>query len=352
MTLGNTDGADGASTGRNNVRGLDFVSLSSSSLPSLGVNRLQPSWKRSVVELAAESQSLIGKHPSQIPPHPSTEAQLLLGTRTDFSLLGPSSTIGVRRDAGKSSSELKSALSIEGGIEVMMRNHRDEILTKIVTRERKETRKRLDAAVNKQLEDDWEMERAWWKNELSGNRNLVDRTNTFGWQSSGTGIVTSNRSSSLTGNLLVSDYSTASVVGLNGAAMIASDGYNPRGIQEHFTIVKQMQPPLDPLQATASFEKVAFSDPASAGYQIAWQFMTCMLPKMPNPVAAALGSLVQLSRQYQTIIRSRVKMAHLNGQDASTLIHYGNRMAATIASYVKLASGSGSNFWEIVYYCR
>lgn len=352
MTLGNSGGPDAASTGRNSTSGLYFSSLSSSSLPSLGVNRMQPSWRRSIAELAAESQSLIGKHPSQIPPQPSTEAQLLLGTRTDFSVLGPTGTIGPRRDGGKSSNGLKSALSIEGGIEQTLRNHRDEILTKVVTKERKETRKRLNAAVNKQLEEDWEMERAWWKNELTGNRNLVDRTNTFGWKRTVTGIASSNGSRSLTGNLLVADYGTTSLVGLNGTAATSIDGCNPRAIQEHLTIVRQMQPPMDPLQAIAAFEKVALSAQANAGYQTAWQFMTCMLPKMSNPVEAALGSLVQLSRQYQTIIRNRVRIAQLNGNDASTSIRYGNGMAATIASYVQLTSGSSSGFWEIVYYCR
>jgi hypothetical protein len=354
MNLDNTGGAVTASTGRSNIGGLDnnFGSRALGSLPSLGVNRLQPSWKRSVAELAAANQSLVGSHPSQIPPQPSSEAQLLLGSRTDFSFLGATGTRGAKREAGISSTGLKSALSIEGGIESVLRSHRDAILANVLKKEREETQKRLNAAVDKQLEEDWEKERTWWKNELVGNRNLVDGTNKFGWKGTGTGIATSNRSGIMTENLLVADYGTASVVGSNGAGTIANDGFHPRGILEHFTIVKQMEPSFDPLRAIAKFEKVAYLEQANGGYQTAWQFLACMLPNMQNPIAGALGSLVHLSRQYQTIISNRVKIANLSGQDASTSIHYGNGIAGTIASYVKLISGSNSGFWEIVYYCK
>jgi hypothetical protein len=363
MTVGNIgiayDAASASAVGGEGEGGGGFPSLASGSLPSLGVNPLQPSWKRSVTELAAANQSLIGKHPSQLPPQASGEAQLLLGSRTDFSTLGSTVTGtggGAKSNAGSAPSGWRAALYLEGGIEAMLRDHRDRVLTDVLKREREETQKRLDEALDRHLEEDWETERTWWKKELVGNRNLVDETNTFGWNGSVAGASTSTPagrgSRSLTENLFVADYGTASTIGSNRAVRIANGGLDPRVIQEHLTIVRQIETPFDPLPTIAKFEKVALSDQGNGGYRTAWQMLASMLPNMQNPISGALGSMVHLCRQYRTIISNRVETATLNGQDVSTSIRYDNGLAGTIASYVKLASGSNASVWEIVYYCK
>lgn len=372
MTLGFTgtaaaahSAAAAASSSSSNSRsgGLDggFASLASESLPSLGITPSRPLWKRSVTELAAANQSLVGRNPSQLPPQPTSDAQLLLGRRTDFSSLGAMGAAAAATarggKAGKaSSSGLKSALAMGGGIEAMLRSHRDGILVGVLKKEREETQRRLNEAVDRQLAEDWEIERTWWKQELVGNRNLADATNVLGWKgAAGTGAAaatSAGRGRSRTENLLVADYGTDTTIGSDRAGRITSGACDPRVIQDHLTIVKQIEPSSDPMWAVAKFEKVAFLDQANGGYQVSWQLLGCMLPNMQNPISGALGSMVHLCRQYQNIISNRVKSASLNGQDVSTSIRYGSRMAETVAAYVKLVSGSTPGLWEIVYYCK
>ena len=65
--------------------------LASGTLPTLGGDPLQPSWNRSLAELLAANQALVGTTGAA---QPTAAAQLLLGsTRTDFgSLVAPKVT--------------------------------------------------------------------------------------------------------------------------------------------------------------------------------------------------------------------------------------------------------------------
>ena len=136
-------------------------------------------------------------------------------------------------------------------------------------------------------------------------------------------------------------------------------GCDPKAMQEHLAIVKEIQPTSDPLQIITGFEKLACTETFGGGYKNAWMLLGCMLPNMQTPISGAQGSQSHFCRQYQTIINNHVKSASLSGQDISTSVYYGNgngsnnnsSMAETIAAYVKLISGSNASVWEILYYC-
>ena len=357
-----------------------FSGLASSALPSLGGESLaRPTWKRSLQELAASNMALMNNNSSTSNMAPPTAAaQILLGSRTDFgSLLANKSSKKTTQTRSEASSNptTSNRFSFDamsgGGIEAVVRKHRDGMLERILKDQREQTQTLLDAAVEQQVQDDWEEERKWWRTELVGDRNLVDATNP-GIPSSSSGYLNASTSSSSTsggikqrlllgqgsstsGNpttkgLLTADYSGTS----SQKNSLYATGCDPKAMQEHLAIVKDIQPNSDPLQVIASFEQLANVETFGGGYKNAWMILSSMLPKLQSPIGAAQGALSHFCKQYQTIITNRVKSASLSGQDISTPVHYGasSSMASTIASYVKLISGSNASVWEILYYCE
>ena len=357
-----------------------FSGLASSALPSLGGESLaRPTWKRSLQELAASNMALMNNNTSTSNMAPPTAAaQILLGSRTDFgSLLANKSSKKTTQTRSEASSNptTSNRFSFDamsgGGIEAVVRKHRDGMLERILKDQREQTQTLLDAAVEQQVQDDWEEERKWWRTELVGDRNLVDATNP-GIPSSSSGYLNASTSSSSTsggikqrlllgqgsstsGNpttkgLLTADYSGTS----SQKNSLYATGCDPKAMQEHLAIVKDIQPNSDPLQVIASFEQLANVETFGGGYKNAWMILSSMLPKLQSPIGAAQGALSHFCKQYQTIITNRVKSASLSGQDISTPVHYGasSSMASTIASYVKLISGSNASVWEILYYCE
>jgi hypothetical protein len=390
-----------------------FSGLASSALPSLGGDPLtRPTWKRSLQELAASNIALMsnagnattngngngntngngngngsgsgiaanGGSSSHIIAPPTAAAQILLGSRTDFgSLLTKSNNNNKSRNknnqlpnqssafsdpSGSSSRFSFDAMGGGGGIEAVVRRHRDGMLERILKDQREQTQRLLDKAVERQVEDDWKEERSWWRKELVGDRNLVDATN----KDSSNNYNPANSSSSSSRNetagikqrligsgsnpaqgLLVADYSG----GANKKNTMYATGCDPKAMQEHLAIVKQIQPASDPLQIVAGFEQLACTETFGGGYKNAWMILGSMLPRMQSPIGAAQGAQSHFCKQYQTIIHNHVKSASLSGQDISTPVNYGgsSSMATMIASYVKLISGSNASVWEILYYC-
>ena len=355
-----------------------FSGLASSALPSLGGESLaRPTWKRSLQELAASNMALMNNNNSSSNMAPPTAAaQILLGSRTDFgSLLAHKTSKKTTQTRSEASSNptTSNRFSFDamsgGGIEAVVRKHRDGMLERILKDQREQTQTLLDAAVEQQVQDDWEEERKWWRTELVGDRNLVDATNP-GIANSSSGYLNPSTSSSSTSGgikqrlllgqgstsnpttkgLLAADYSGSS----SQKNSLYATGCDPKAMQEHLAIVKDIQPNSDPLQVIASFEQLANVDTFGGGYKNAWMILSSMLPKLQSPIGAAQGGLSHFCKQYQTIITNRVKSASLSGQDISTPVHYGasSSMASTIASYVKLISGSNASVWEILYYCE
>ena len=364
-----------------------FGGLASSALPSLGGDPLaRPTWKRSLQELAASNIALMGNGSSgggaangsnsssssnhSMAAPPTAAAQMLLGSRTDFgSLLSKSSIESSKRkkntdriqNKGPNASSRFSYDSMSGGgIEAVVRRHRDGMLERILKDEREQTQRLLDKAVERQVEDDWKEERMWWRKELVGDRNIVDATNkdASNGYSLGSASVSAGIKQRLVGNgasnnpsqgLLVADYSGRT--GIKNS-MYAS-GCDPKAMQEHLAVVKQIQPTSDPLRIIAGFEQLACTEAFGGGYKNAWMILGCMLPNMQSPISGARGAQAHFCRQYQTIINNHIKSATLKGQDISTPVNYGgtSSMASIIASYVKLVSGSNASVWEILYYC-
>ncbi len=361
--------------GNASAQSSSFSGLASSALPSLGGDSLaRPTWKRSLQELAASNMALMNNNAnnnintgasssSHMAAPPTAAAQILLGSRTDFgSLLNKSSK--KKTTTGKQASshaDPSSRFSFDamsgGGIEAVVRRHRDGMLERILKDQREQTQRLLDKAVERQVEDDWKEERSWWRKELVGDRNLVDATNHA--SISGNERTAGIKQRLLVGpgatktpttrGLLVADYTG----GANHQNSLYATGCDPKAMQEHLAVVKQIQPRSDPLQAIASFEQLASTETFGGGYKNAWMILASMIPRMHSPIGAAQGAQSHFCKQYQTIIHNHVKSASLSGQDSSTSVHYGGGgMASTIASYVKLISGSNASVWETLYYCE
>jgi hypothetical protein len=142
--------------------------LASGSLPTFGgVDSLQPSWSRSLHEIAASNKSFIGVNPQQ----PTASAQVLLGNRTDFGNL-----VATLETSKKQPPKTTEAFA---SIEDTRRKHRDGAIERILLKEREQTQRTLEKALERQLEEDWTREREWWMKELVGSRNLVDASNSI-----------------------------------------------------------------------------------------------------------------------------------------------------------------------------
>lgn len=334
-----------------------FGSLASSSLPSLGGDPLaRPSWKRSLQELAASNMAMTNTSAMASAAPPTVAAQMLLGSRTDFgSLLAAQHKKAKSQSMQTNSNDRFSydALSA-GGIEAVVRRHRDGMLERILKDEREQTQKLLDKAVERQVEDDWKEERKWWRNELVGDRVLVDATSTNGSLSSASAPYGGGSCNPPQG-LLVADYSQTTS---HPGSTVFATGCDPKSMQDHLAVVQQIQASADPPRIIDALEQVAgasgTTNPSSAGYKTTWNLLKCMLlPNLQTPIGRAQGAQSFYCKQYQTLINSYVKSASLSGQDISTPFRYGSSgsMAETIASYVKLVSGSRASVWEILYYC-
>jgi hypothetical protein len=354
-----------------------FSGLAASALPILGGDPLtRPTWKRSLQELAASNMALMnngsGMGASGVAAQPTPSAQILLGSRTDFgSLLNKTRSASTKSaktnqltgralSASDSSSRYSFDAMSGGGIEAVVRRHRDGMLERILKDQREQTQRLLDKAVTRQVEDDWKEERSWWRKELVGDRNLVDATNialSNGYSHSGNdsaGLIKQRLigpgSTNPTRGLLVADYSG----GANQKNAMFATGCDPKAMQEHLVVVQQIQPGSNPLQTIAGFEQMACTETFGGGYKNAWMILSSMLPKMESPIGAAQGAQSHFCKQYQNIIKNHVRSASLSGQDISTSVNYAGgsgSMAGMIASYVKLISGSDASVWEILYYC-
>ena len=361
--------------GNPSAQSSSFSGLASSALPSLGGDSIaRPTWKRSLQELAASNMALMNNNAntslntgasssSHMAAPPTAAAQILLGSRTDFgSLLNKSSKKKTTIDKqANSHADPTSRFSFDamsgGGIEAVVRRHRDGMLERILKDQREQTQRLLDKAVERQVEDDWKEERSWWRKELVGDRNLVDATNHASVSGNERSAGIKQRllvgpgatKTPTTRGLLVADYTG----GANQQNSIYATGCDPKAMQEHLAVVKQIQPTSDPLQAIAGFEQLASTETFGGGYKNAWMILASMIPRMQSPIGAAQGAQSHFCKQYQTIIHNHVKSASLSGQDGSTSVHYGGSgMASTIASYVKLISGSNASVWETLYYCK
>ncbi len=291
--------------------------LASGSLPSLGGDPLQPSWSRSLAELLAANQALIGTSGA---PQPTAAAQVLLGsTRTDFgSLVIPKPTTGSTPTATFAS------------VEERCRRHRDGIMERILQNERERCHRAFEKATERRQQDDWTKEREWWMKEIVGTRNLVDAKSAL----KGTSVL-----------MLTGPTSSNLLPGFASPTMAL---LNSRMAQDHKSIIQSM--PKGSLELVTKLE-VAASD-SNPGYTTAWQLLGCMLPHLSSPIGGALGSLIHFCKQYQAFIKNRVASASLAGQDIATRLNFGSGMAGTIAAFCKLEKGSAASVWCNVYYCK
>ena len=318
-------------------QGGGFDELASGSLPSLGGNPLQPSWSRSLQELIASNQALLGGNPQQ----PTAAAQVLLGDRTDFSTLAASTP------------KQPKPTEVFCSMQERCRKYRDGTIERILQRERDQTQKTQQKALEQQQEDDWARESEWWRKEIVGTRNLVDSAN---------GLSTRPPEQQLM--LVGSNLQGLSVSPHNFLGDPRSSRATPldaKMANDHLQVVKSITPSSNSsssnsnnnnlAQIISKFQKICTSD-SNQGYITAWQLLSTLIPNLTTPINGALGSLIHFCRQYQTVVKNRVASARLAGQDVSTTQYYGVGMGGTIAAYVKLEFGSMASIWHILYICK
>jgi hypothetical protein len=307
---------------------------------SLG-SQMPSSWNRSASELAASNIKKSSSVTASFMGPPSAAAQALLGQRTDLSGL-LTSGIPANRGTTTSSQRLTSKIdpfapNSQYGIEKSFDNHRDGILERILNKQRDQTERMIERMVEKRMEEDWKREREWWKKELVGNRNLVDPSNRYG--SAGNGPHGAGNQGLL----------------MNDAARTVSfaQDCDPKIVKDHLDIVCEIGKSKDVFRFLDKFEKLALMQGNVAGYQTAWLLLREVLPNLRTPVDGARATLTHLCRQYQGYIGNRVRSASLKGQDISTTLSYSNGLSGSIASYVKLITGTnGATVWDVLYYCE
>ena len=311
-----------------------FAALASSSLPSIGGNPLQPSWSRSLHELVASNEALLGTGGggnNGAQQRPTAAARFLLGDRTDFGTLA--STL----EKPKTSSKTEASSFGAGGVVESCRKHRDGIIERILKRNRDETDRLLEKAAERQREEDWAKERAWWMEEIVGTRNFVDPSNKL----------VLRQSQETTIHALAGPSHSL----LPDARLASGQRLDPRIVQAHLELVKPLSNASDMERVISDFQRLAASH-SNNGYTTAWQLLGCMIPRMSSPINGALGSLIHFCRQYQNVIKDRVNSASLAGQDLSTDPSYGHGIAGRIAAHVKLEFGSNATIWHILYFCK
>ena len=271
-----------------------------------------------------------------------------------------------------------------GGIDTVVMRRRTEILQKLVNQQEQNLQRRLDAAVNNKLSEDWTMEREWWRKELIGDRNSV--------VISGSGMAAAaslsygNRTSSASTNRLLMTNSSGPAQVFQGLGSGGPTGTQPTAIvQQHLDIVQQLilqgeGSAVDSVHSSShhllkvveAFQNLAASTAAAdvsnsnfSGYLTAWKILASILPRIQNTkqqqtvaidsraMSAACGAMFHYCHQYYSLITSKVNEATLAGLDVSTSSQYANSMASTVASYSKLVVGSqSSDIWTNLYFCE
>lgn len=306
--------------------------LASGAVPSMGGNQLRPSWSRSLQELAAANQTLIGGAGAA---QPTVAAQMLLGSnQTDFGSLVAS------LEAPKMSTANTASFA---SLEDKCRKHRDGIIERILKKEREHSHRAFEKAIERRHEEDWAKEREWWMKEIVGKRNLVDETNTLSFG----GPTVEHRAAPpmLPG--------PASSNLLPGYSSTANRTLDVRMAQEHGKVVMTLPVGSTDLDGVISqFEGVASRLDSTGGYTVAWQLARTMVPRHSSSIECALGSLIHLCKQYQTYVKNRVSSSRLAGQDLSIRQNFGSGMAGTVAAFVKIEKGSNASIWCILYFCK
>lgn len=301
--------------------------LASGALPTLGGgDMMQPSWSRSLHELAAANTSFLGNNPQQ----PTASAQLLLGDRTDFgSLVASLESSTTTANAPLTKDAFQS-------LDASRRQQRDSAIERILQRERENTNRQLEQQMEQQLEDDWKREREWWLKELVGSRNLVDASNSLGKRQAD--------------RKLEATFQSVSGPSHNFITEAAKQPLDAVAAQKHLQLLRSSTATTNLQDVIAGYQNMTSSD--STGYAIAWQLFGNMIPNLSSPFHGALGSLLHFCKQYQDVIKNRVASANLAGLNVVTDRNYGTGMGGTMATYVKLEYGADASTWHILYYCK
>jgi hypothetical protein len=305
-----------------------FSELASGSLPVLtGADPMQPSWSRSLQELKAANEAFLGGQSQPL----SSEAQALLGDRTDFGRLAKSLE-------EPKASKLETFVSVED----MLRQHRNGIMERILQREREQTRRKSQELVEKQLQEDWKKEREWWLKEIVGARTLGGSSSSLVLRKpdgrTGASLQTLPGPLSYRGS--ASDTSSLAMLDLHS-------------VLAHLAVVKSINNIGSLSELLSKFQKIPVSGSAYGSvYTTAWQLLSSMLPNLSSPIHGASGALVHFCKQFQNVVINRVRAASLAGQDVSAPQSYGTGLVSTVATYVKLEFGDRRSIWHVLYFCK
>lgn len=306
-----------------------FAQLASGSLPVLGAESYQPtSWSRSLGELKAANESFLSGRPLQ----PSAGARTLLRDQTDYGRLAGSL---------KPPKQPKTEAGVS--VEQMLRQHRDGIMERILTQCREHTRRKADELVEKQLQEDWEKEKAWWLRETVGATRVGGSGNAI------LALEAEQRETSHQ-HAMLSGPSPCRMVNTGGIFSPSLDGSL---VQGHLEVVKSLKAHSTIQDMMQKFQKIPTLGSAQEScYSDALQLMSEMLSRYNRPIDGTIGALIHFCKQFQNLITNRVRVASLARQDVSTPHNFASGLVNTVAAYVKLEFAATDAIWHILYFCK
>lgn len=362
-----------------------LTQLASSGLPSLGGSYDNHTWKRSMGELQASSDSLwthnsnsttnntrstnsnpSGAYGSPMPPaNYATSTPLLAAKRLPD--LGRTAT----QSNDNANASMQSTQQAETDFlqwEEANRREEVDILSRMVQTAEATTRRRSQDLFEKKMEEDWEKTLDLWTKEVVGSRTLggsaLEQNGNGNGRSNNGGF--DNSANSTNTPLITSGFQdpVASVVLMGG---MVDRRVDPASVRSHSNVVQQLKQKTTMTDHRASLADLnvatneirlladLFDSPGSSAYSSALQIVAGILSR-PNasPLEVALATLGFYSRQFESHIFDKVRSAGTDGQAGTgSTATYNNANATTVATYVSIELGSTgeASFWACLFYC-
>jgi Nup93/Nic96 len=191
---------------------------------------------------------------------------------------------------------------------------------------RDETRQQTASAVDHQLRQCWEKERASFTKEMAKNQSVKKPQGYLG----------------------------SSPFRSNSSTALATDiKPDPSFIVEHYKVVERMSrqnisATVDQFMQIAMDASYQSKIPMMTAYKSAWQLVANLVTVRNSPVDQAKAILSHLCQQFLVSVTNRVRSASLSGQNTNS--SYLNDITALCDVFTRLTMGN-SNPWAVCFYC-
>ena len=213
-------------------------------------------------------------------------------------------------------------------LENMIRRHEHKLFSSMIQRCKEETRQRTTRAIDDQLQQQWDKERAAFtksaRGEVSGKK-IQD------WSSP-------------------SPFRSTSI----NDSLASAANPDPSYMFEHWKIVEQMSR-LSVVDTVEQFSRLASnasrqnkSTTSMIAYDSAWQLIANLISVCNSPVDQAKATLSHFCRQFQVNVINRVRQASLVGQNTDSM--YRNDVTAKCEVFSRLTVGTADP-WAVCFYC-